>query len=171
MKLTTRVVIPTVVAGTLAVGAAAIAWAASSPSPRPSTSTAPQTKANAGKTHGDRGTRADVIARRALHGELTVRARGQATNGSVPTTVVYLQRGEITAVDTKAKTVTVKSLDGFTRTYAVTTDTKIRSKGQDESFTDLKTGERAMVVAAKDGDKYVARVIRCVHTAGSGKQS
>ena len=158
MKLTTRVVVPTVVAGVVAVGAAAIAWADSpSPSPSPSKSSA---QGQPDKHHHRGG-----IERRALHGELTVPAPGQHKDqtGPIQTVVVDTQRGEITAVDTKAKTLTVKSRDGFTRTYAVTGDTKIRSKGEDESFGDLKVGERAMVLAEKQGDKYVAQKIRCVH--------
>jgi VCBS repeat-containing protein len=158
MNLSTRVVVPVVIAGTLAVGAAAIAWADSpSPSPSPSQSQ----KAQDGKKHAGKG----GIERRALHGEFTVPQRGQgkSQNGTVQTQVVDTQRGEITAVDTKAKTLTVKSRDGFTRTYTVTSDTTIKSKGQDESFGDLKVGERAMVLSQKQGDKYVAQRIRCVH--------
>jgi hypothetical protein len=161
MKLTTRVVVPTVVAGAIAVGAAAIAWADStSPSPAPSSSASKSSGAPANRA----GHRAG-IARRALHGEFTVPQRGQrrAQSGTVQTMVVDTQRGQITAIDKNAKTVTVKSLDGFTRTYVVTSDTKIRSKGEQESFSDLTVGERAMVLAEKQGTKYVAHAIRCVH--------
>jgi hypothetical protein len=158
MNLTTRVVVPVAVVGVLGVGAAAIAWAdSSSPSPSPS----PSSSAGQGdksQRHG-RG-----VERRALHGEFTVAAPGQrkAQSGTVQTMVLDTQRGEITAIDKAKKTVTVKSRDGFTRTYDVTSDTKIRSKGQTESFDDLKTGERAMVLAEKKGSGYVARAIRCV---------
>jgi hypothetical protein len=171
MKLTTRVVIPVVVGGVIAVGAAAIAWADSStpsPSPSPSQGQSDQGKSNAqGKANGGR---IGALERRALHGELVVPQRGQRRNQSstVQTMVVDTQRGEITAIDKNAKTVTVKSVDGFTRTYVVTSDTTIRSKGQQESFTDLEVGERAMVLAEQEGSKYVAQVIRCVHEAKAG---
>jgi VCBS repeat-containing protein len=160
MNLSTRVVVPVVIAGALAVGAAAIARA-DSPSPSPSPSQSHSQKAHDGKKHAGKG----GIERRALHGEFTVPQRGQgkSQSGTVQTQVVDSQRGEITAVDTKAKTLTVKSRDGFTRTYTVTSDTTIKSKGKDESFTDLKVGERAMVLSQKQGDKYVAQRIRCVH--------
>jgi hypothetical protein len=171
MKLTTRVVVPVAVAGVLAVSAAAIAWADStspSPSPSPSQNSAPnkaQGKGGPGRVGG--------LERRALHGEFTVPQRGQrqSTSGTVQTTVVDTQRGEITAVDKNAKTLTVKSRDGFSRTYAVTADTKIRSKGQEESFSDLVVGERAMVLAEKDGSKYVAQAIRCVHDPKAASSS
>jgi hypothetical protein len=156
MKLTTRLVVPAAVAGALAVGAAAIAWADSSPSPSPSRSSGP----------GDaKHSRAGGIERRALHGELTVPQRGQGRDqtGTVQTEVVDTQRGEISAINKLAKTLTVKSRDGFTRTYVVTANTKIRSKGTDESFNDLSVGERAMVLSQHEGSKYVAQVIRCVH--------
>jgi VCBS repeat-containing protein len=168
MKLSTRVIVPVAIAGTLAVGAAAIAWA-DSPSPSPSPN---QSQSQDGQKHAKKG----GIERRALHGEFTVPQRGQGKNksGTVATEVVDTQRGEITAVDTKAKTLTVKSRDGFTRTYTVTSDTTIKSKGDDESFSDLKVGERAMVLSQKQGDKYVAQRIRCVHepkdAAGSSSQ-
>jgi hypothetical protein len=156
MKLTARVVVPVAVGGVLAVGAATIAWADSS-SPSPSPSPSAQGKAKHGRG-GD-------LARRALHGEFTVPQRGQAgsKNNPVQTTVLDTQRGEITAIDKNKKTLTIKSRDSFTRTYTVNADTKIRSTGQDESFNDLKVGERAMIVAEKNGDSYVARVIRCIH--------
>src|SRR5437764_10771487 len=99
MKLTTRVIVPTALAGAIAVGAAAIAWADStSPSPKPTPSTA---KAGGGPAH-----RAGV-ARRALHGEFTVpqRAQHRSQGAMVQTMVVDTQRGQITAVDKTAKTV------------------------------------------------------------------
>jgi len=50
-------------------------------------------------------------------------------------------------------------------TYAVTDKTKVRQKGQPESYGDLKVGERVMVVAlhTKTGD--VARRIGCLRAA------
>src|SRR5438876_855961 len=121
MKLTTRVVVPIAVAGVLAVGAAAIAWADSSQSPSPS----PNAKSDQHRHPGHGG-----IERRALHGEFVVPAPGQrrTQTGPIETQVVDEQRGEISAIDQSKKTLTIKSRDGFTRTYAVTSDTKIRSK-------------------------------------------
>src|SRR2546423_10550111 len=158
MKLRTRVVVPLAVTGIVGLGAAAIAWADSpSPSPSPSKGQSDNTH-----RHGRGG-----VERRALHGEFTVAVRGQrkAQTGTVQTMVLDVQRGQITAIDKAKKTVTLRSPDGFTRTYAVTSDTKIRSKGQQETFDDLKTGERAMVLSEKHGDSYVARAIRCVPDA------
>jgi hypothetical protein len=169
MKLTTRVVVPLAVGGVLAVGAAAIAWA-DSPSPSPTPSAGAKAKAGPDAKNGQKR---GGPARHALHGEFVVPQKGQARNqdGPAQTTVLDTQRGEITAIDKAKKTVTIKSRDNFTRTYVVNDDTKIRSKGQDESFNDLQVGERAMIVAEKSGDNYVARTIRCVHEPKSGSAS
>ena len=166
MKLTTRVAVPIAVAGTIAVGAAAIAWA-DSPSPTPSPGQSSQDKPQRdGKHRGG-------IERHALHGEFTVPQRGQgrAEGSTLQTEVIDTQRGEITAIDKNAKTLTVKSRDNFTRTYVVTSDPKIRSKGEEESFNDLKVGERLMVLSKHDGSKFVAQVIRCVHEPKAADQN
>jgi ribosomal protein S8E len=149
MKLT-RIVVPVAAAGVIAICVTAVASAAGSPSPGPSSGSSADSKAQKGRG-GDR------LLRHALHGEFTVGKK----DGS-QTHVAVIQRGEITTVDTNAKTLTMKSPDGFTRTYVVTSNTKIRSKGADEKFTDLKAGERAMVTAEQTGSSYTARVIRCV---------
>jgi hypothetical protein len=73
------------------------------------------------------------------HGEFTVQDSGKAT-------VMTLQRGEVTkASDTS---ITVKSTDDFTATYAVGTDTRGMA-------TDVKVGDSVLVVAEKTGAKAV----------------
>ena len=165
MKIT-RVLVPIATAGVLALGAVAVATAAPSRAPSPAPSSGASSGADAkdpkdpkDKAKKDRrgGGPAAHLLRRALHGEFTVGKK----DGS-ETHVAVVQRGEITKVDTNAKTLTMKSTDGFTRTYTVTDDTKIRSQGEEEKFTDLKAGERAMVIADQEGSTYVARAIRCV---------
>ncbi|MDX6286981.1 MAG: hypothetical protein QOG53_2466 [Frankiales bacterium] len=157
MKLS-RLAVPVATAGILAVGVVAVASA--DPSPAPSKSSSPSPDASAKQKAPDKKGRAGGLLKHSLHGEFTVGKR----DGS-ETRVMVNQRGEITKVDTTAKTLTMKSPDGFLRTYTVTNDTRIRSKGQDESFADLKAGERAMVVAEKTGSTYTATVIRCVRDA------
>jgi hypothetical protein len=160
-KLTTRIALPLAAASAIAVGAAAIAWADPSPSPSASSGTDQGTAEQKGKDRADKGERGlgrgSRLIRHALHGELTVRSRG-----SNETHLAVVQRGEITKVDTAGKTLTMKSEDGFTRTYAVNDDTRIRSKGAAEDFADLKAGERAMVFGKQTGSTYTAKVIRCV---------
>ena len=73
------------------------------------------------------------------HGEFTVQDNGKAT-------VMTLQRGEVTkASDTS---ITVKSADAFTATYALGTATRGMA-------TDVKVGDSVLVVAEKTGAKAV----------------
>ena len=73
------------------------------------------------------------------HGEFTVEDNGKAT-------VMTLQRGEVTKAS--ATSITVKSADSFTATYAIGADTRGRA-------TNLKVGDSVLVVAEKTGAKAV----------------
>jgi len=75
------------------------------------------------------------------HGEFTV----TGTDGNAVTMTV--QRGEVTKVSDTS--LTVRSEDGFTATYAVSVDT--RRTGA----SDLATGDTVLVVAEKAGAKAV----------------
>ena len=83
------------------------------------------------------------VGNRALHGEFVVKDK----DGKIVTRVV--QRGEVTAVSTTS--ITLKSEDGFTGTYAVNGDTKVRVGGDNAAITGVKTGNEARVVATKSG--------------------
>lgn len=72
----------------------------------------------------------------ALHGEFT-----QAQ----PAATYLFQRGAVTAVS--ATSMTVKSSDGFTARYAVTSSTRVRGTTVDQ----LKVGTSVMVIATKEG--------------------
>lgn len=73
------------------------------------------------------------------HGEFTVEDNGKAT-------VMTLQRGEVTKAS--ATSITVKSADNFTATYAIGTDTRGRT-------ANLQVGDSVLVVAEKTGGKAV----------------
>jgi hypothetical protein len=79
------------------------------------------------------------------HGDVTV----QGANGAA--TAMTLQRGTVTA--TSGTSVTVKSTDGFTATYAVDSSTRGRT-------TNLAKGDTVLVIAQKAGAKAV--LIRAV---------
>ncbi|MCA1840515.1 MAG: hypothetical protein ABR507_03940 [Actinomycetota bacterium] len=87
-------------------------------------------------------------------------ADGVAMRRDGATVETRVQKGTITAIDAHA--VTLRSADGFTSTYVVDADTKVHQKGKSVSFSDLRTGEMARVLAVKDGDHYVAKRIGCV---------
>jgi hypothetical protein len=73
-----------------------------------------------------------------LHGEITV----QGADGP---TEVALQRGEVTAAS--ATSITVRSSDGFTTTYAVSTSTVVRRDRVTVTADQLEPGDTAFVRA------------------------
>jgi hypothetical protein len=80
------------------------------------------------------------LAGRLEHGELTLRTQ----DGGDKT--VDVQRGSVTAV--RLTSISVKSLDGFTATYAVTSATKIRTGHGQASIGDVHDGDTVFVLAS-----------------------
>ena len=114
------------------------------PSASPSTSS-PGTHADKAGAHAKR-----ALLKRALHGELTV-------GGKEKTRVIDFQRGTVQKVAGTA--ITLKSTDGFTATYVVTTETKVRKAGEPAKIGDIKAGDKVRVVALKQGDTSTARLV------------
>jgi Domain of unknown function (DUF5666) len=142
---------------TLAVAgvAAGVAFADPGKTPTPGSSTAaPDQPRHRGGPHG----RAfGHLGKHVLHGEFVVTGK----HGKPVTLAV--QRGVVTAVS--AESITLKSDDGFTATYAVTADTKIRNHGG-KKVSDLKLGDRVGVLAEKSDENTTARLIRAGRGAG-----
>jgi hypothetical protein len=128
--LTTGVLAAAVGAGALGVAAAA------KPTASPTGSSAASTPTKPAK-HPAKG-----LVRRVAHGEFVVRQKGGFAT-------IVLQRGTITAVNATA--ITLKSVDGYTGSYAITANTKIRSQGKPETVAELKLGEVAMIRGVKLG--------------------
>ena len=82
-----------------------------------------------------------------IHGEFTV-ADG---NGGWKT--IATQFGEVTAVSNDS--ITVKSEDGFTKTYVVTEATRVGADGRD-GIADIATGDKVGVSADVNGDTATA---------------
>ncbi len=76
------------------------------------------------------------------------------------TVTVLVQRGEVTAMSPTS--ISLKSKDGFSHSYAITDKTKVRERGQAVDLADVKVGERAMVVALQTAKGDVARRISCL---------
>lgn len=91
---------------------------------------------------------------RALHGEFTTKK----PDGGFQTHAT--QVGEVTAVSSSSTT--VKSEDGFTRTYTVNGDTKVRP-ATDDGIGGIAEGETVHVMALVEGDK--ARAVAVVDIA------
>jgi hypothetical protein len=85
-----------------------------------------------------------------LHSEATVKT----PDG---TKVVGSQSGKVT--DVAGATVTVRSSDGFTRTYTVDKDTRIALNGTDGAMTSLRSGDTVHVMGTRDGSTWHARAV------------
>jgi len=132
-------------AATLGLGAVAgVALAAPGTTPSPS----PATK-HAGQHKGDRHGGLGHLGKRALHGEFV--AKGKA-GGYV---TVDGQRGAVTRVSSTQ--ITLKSADGFTATYVITADTRVRKDGNAGKIGDVKVGDQALVLATKAGNTKTAK--------------
>ncbi|MFC6237440.1 hypothetical protein [Longivirga aurantiaca] len=121
-----------------AIGATVLSGVASAgsfgPAAVPSGTAAAAATADTAAGKARRGMMRDV-----LHGSLTVKT-------DTGTKVVDVQRGEITAAS--ATSVTVKSSDGFTATYAIGDSTVVRRDRSTVSGTDLVVGDTALVRAS-----------------------
>ena len=82
---------------------------------------------------------------------------------------ILVQRGEVTAIS--ATSISLRSKDGYSHTYVITDRTKVREHRQPVDLSDLKVGERAMVIAIQTPNGDVARRISCIRQAAAGAQS
>lgn len=142
-----------VLAGGIGIGVSYADDPSASPSASgtPSTQSGPKQQAGnkqAGNKQGEHAKRS--LLKRALHGEVTV-------GGKKQTRVLAFQRGSVEKVTPAA--ITVKSTDGFTATYVVNADTKVRKDGEAAKTSDIGVGHKVRVVARKDGQTSTARVI------------
>lgn len=88
------------------------------------------------------------------------------------------QTGTVSEVSPSA--VTVKSSDGFTRTYALGSDVEVRNlqqrrqsggAGTQLSVADIIAGGTVRIVAAKDGSGYTAATVMVVPAASTGQSN
>lgn len=138
-----------VVATTVAGG---VAWASSTadPTPSPTPSASPSNpSATPDKPEGPGGKgghRGMFGVGAALHGEFVVK-KDDGTYQTVAT-----QRGEVTAVSKDS--ITVKSEDGYSRTYTITEDTLVNAAR--DGIDDVKTGNTVWVSAVVADGKATA---------------
>jgi hypothetical protein len=88
--------------------------------------------------------------RRLEHGEFTVRTKSGHE-------VIAVQRGQVTSVT--ATQITVKSADGFTATYTVDANTKVRKAKQAATIAAVHTGDKIGVFAVDNGSIETAKRI------------
>jgi hypothetical protein len=147
-----------VVAGVLVVsagGAALAAQGATTTTQAPGAS-ADKAKARAGAL-GRAGGWRHALARRVLHGEVTVQ-----TKEGVKTMVMAY--GQVIALSKDA--VTVKSSDGVQTSFGINGDTRFGFRNQPAPSAELKVGEDAFVAGEKSGDRAVAKRVVSGELAG-----
>lgn len=88
-----------------------------------------------------------LAAVRGLHGEFVVRRGAEFVT-------VLTQKGTVSAAD--AASLTVKSADGFSRTYALDAKTKVKHRKSDSTAAP-KAGDTVIVVAEGKGDAVRAK--------------
>ncbi|HYS41514.1 MAG TPA: hypothetical protein VEO01_38350 [Pseudonocardiaceae bacterium] len=125
-----------------------IAFAANSTPSTTTTSPAPTAPAT-GHQHRAYG--------RVEHGQLTVRTK-------TGDQVLDVQRGQVTSVS--ATSVTVRSQDGFTATYGVSSTSIVRVQQKVSTIANVHTGDRVAVAAVHSGS---TDTIRRIADAGPAK--
>jgi hypothetical protein len=140
------------VAAAAVVGTAGIAAAtAPDPSGTPATPTASSAPDAGTKTPAERrGKLKHRALARGMHGEWVVKGKD-----GKPVTLVTV-RGEVMAVS--ATSITLKAEDGFTATYTVNADTKLRGKDVDK-IADVKVGDKGGAVGTKSGGTLTAKAV------------
>jgi len=137
---------------------AASASGAGGPAPAAAASAAPSTAAGPDHAkhsdHNRHGGARRGLEARALHGELVLRGKGKGD--AVSPVTVLIQRGVVTKAG--ADGVTLRSVDGFTHTYAVGPDSQVRLAGVKTSAAQVPTGRHANVLATKGGGDTVRRL-------------
>ena len=145
----------TIAAVAVTTTAGGVAWAATSADPTPSPSASPSTPAEppaglgkgpGGGPGGPGGPGRFFGQGGALHGEFVVKKDG----GGYQT--VATQTGEVTAVSKDS--ITVKSEDGYSRTYTLTEDTLVNAAR--DGIDDVKTGNTVTVSAIVADGKATA---------------
>jgi hypothetical protein len=151
MRTAATIIVTAVSTVALAGGiGAGLAYADPTPSPTPTpTPTAGGTPTEPAKPGKEDRQRRGLLGT-ALHGE--------ATLGGKEHRVVVFQRGP--AEQAGPTSITVKSADGFTATYAIGAETKVRKNGEAATAADLQAEDRIYVVAVKDGSTLKALRVR-----------
>jgi hypothetical protein len=146
----------TVAAVAVTTTAGGVAWATSNADPTPSPSASPSSPSTPSQQQPDRPGKGGFGPGRgafgfggALHGEFVVPKDG----GGYQT--VATQRGEVTAVSKES--LTVKSEDGYSRTYTLTEDTLVNAAR--DGIDDVKTGNTVTVTAVVADGKATATTV------------
>jgi hypothetical protein len=148
-------ILGTVAAVAVTTTAGGVAWAATNADPTPSPSASPSTPSTpnqqepGGPGKGGFGHRGEFGVGGALHGEFVVPKDG----GGYQT--IATQQGEVTAVSKDS--ITVRSEDGYSRTYTVAAETLVNSAR--DGISSIKTGSKVSVSAVVANNTATATTI------------
>ncbi|MBQ1048538.1 hypothetical protein KBX50_08705 [Micromonospora sp. C51] len=92
-----------------------------------------------------------LLRKNTLHGDVVVQTKDGGTK------TVSVQRGEVT--DLADGKITVKSTDGFTRTWTFTDDLRVIERRKSIAATDIKVGTKLGVAGTVNGEQAQARLI------------
>jgi hypothetical protein len=144
------------VAGVAAAGVLGTAGVAaatsdnSTPTPTPTAATAPSSSGAPAADHARAKWAKRAFFARGMHGEWVVKGKD-----GKPTTLETI-RGQVTAVGPTS--ITIKAEDGFTETFVVNSDTKV--KGADvSSISAVKVGAKGAAVGVKVANTITARAV------------
>jgi hypothetical protein len=153
MRIAAKIIVAGVSTVALAGGiGAGLAYADPTPTPTPTpTATASPKPSDKAKTRAEAGKHRGLLAG-ALHGEVTLAGKEHR--------VVVFQRGPVEKVS--GTELTVKSADGFSATYLIGAETKVRKNREAITPGDLHAGDRIYVVAARDGSTLKALRVRAI---------
>lgn len=166
-RTTTRFAKAAALVGAGALGATIVTGVAfaADPTPSPSASsstgtgdgTGPMSREGRGDHGGRGGPGAMGFGGEVLHGDATV----ETADGT--TEVMRVVRGSVTAISDTS--ITVKATDGFTQTFAITTDTDIHKSRSDATAADIAVGDVAMVSGVVSGDTVTAKRVHAMTAA------
>jgi hypothetical protein len=114
------------------VAGGGVAYAVSAPTSTTSTPSASAPAPAKAKHH-------KALLGRVAHGEVTLDGKQHR--------VVDVQRGQVQSVSSTS--ISVKSDDGFTATYTVNGDTKVRKDGKAAAIGDVHNGDKVVIAATK----------------------
>ncbi len=148
-----KIVVAAAVGGAVLGGGAVALAATGTSAPAPSPSSTPATSPAPAAGHAKGKARAAVLGKSFQHGEwVSGKAGKDVTHDAV--------RGTVSAVSPTS--ITVKSTDGFTQTYAVASSTKVgeRENGKGSAkkgvIGDVKVTDHVLVTGTKDGSALTA---------------
>lgn len=142
-------------------GAAALTGVAMAADPAPSSTSTTSSGAAAPGTAGADGARPKAgelrkLGKRVLHGEFTVQGKDGVKT-------VDTQLGVITAVSSTS--LDVKSSDGYTQTWTLSADSRVRADKKPGTSADLTVGETVRLLGPKSGGAATVRIAVVVPAA------